>query len=633
MNLFFGKLSADNQLEKGIVNSGSFKPYFSDGIEKGDLVFAKGSSSKIEGLYKIGEVKQNSNKDWTAEIEEIFKLNKPIQIKEFVRLKIFKVDQNLLNSCPRNTKGRGFIKLSLLDDAFLDNLTRENGKSFFENYIQDKNNYRSFFVSLESTPAIQSKYPDEIIVFKKPNKTCELLTTNFFDSSICKKFDDNALLKYRRSTKSKSPKAKLIEKIQNCQQTEIISENIIQFYDLFISSVFSKRNDFLLYLTEKASKPVGSDYAKKCEQGIRAIEDEFSVNMDDEFSSDKCKDILQQCNKLELPKDGDSNTRNYSSYINRFVEYKEFESNPSKDSLEISYQSLNKPKNRIIYGAPGTGKSYLLESEREENNFLDGFYERVTFHQDYYYSSFVGSLKPSSNLANNSIEYKYIPGPFLRLLVKAIKDPKNNYLLIIEEINRANPAAVFGDIFQLLDRNEEGISEYDITISEEMKKYLESVGINEDVIKIPSNYYIWATMNSADQNVFPMDTAFKRRWSFEYLDINNPNAEEELQKFAFGSKWNDIRKKINDFLSSKNLNEDKLLGPFFITPKDLSSIENYKQAFREKVLMYLFEDAGKLFRNELFIMQNNRLSSVIIENSEDENDIIYEKIFRFLTNN
>ena len=187
------------------------------------------------------------------------------------------------------------------------------------------------------------------------------------------------------------------------------------------------------------------------------------------------------------------------------------------------------PRNRIVFGAPGTGKSFTVNQERKqllgENSETD--YERVTFHPDYTYANFVGTYKPVPTIdsdGKDAITYEYVPGPFMRIYVDSIKAIREHqlkrFLLIIEEINRANVAAVFGDVFQLLDRDDTNKSEYPIQVSEDIKKYLAKPdvlgGTPEDYssLSIPDNMFIWATMNSADQGVFPMDTAFKRRWDF-----------------------------------------------------------------------------------------------------------------------
>ena len=283
-------------------------------------------------------------------------------------------------------------------------------------------------------------------------------------------------------------------------------------------------------------------------------------------------------------------------------------------------------RNRILFGAPGTGKSYTLNKEK---NILLGVdneinYERVTFHPDYSYANFVGTYKPvpyKDESGKDSITYKYVPGPFMRIYVKAILNGRTEnvkpYILIIEEINRANVAAVFGDVFQLLDRDDYGISEYPIQASEDMKKYLaEALGGDPDdfcQLRIPDNMFIWATMNSADQGVFPMDTAFKRRWDFTYLGIDDSENELIGKYVVLGNQnrqkveWNKLRKAINVFLAKQKINEDKQLGPYFISrsivvPKETNVIdrERFIKTFKNKVIMYLFEDAARQKRSSLF---------------------------------
>lgn len=272
----------------------------------------------------------------------------------------------------------------------------------------------------------------------------------------------------------------------------------------------------------------------------------------------------------------------------------------SIDNEIIQDFNLNQKRNLIYFGAPGTGKSYNLNQDKE--NLLKDYpenFERVTFHPDYSYANFVGTYKPVPK--GEDITYKYVPGPFMRILKKSLKNPDKPYLLIIEEINRANVAAVFGDVFQLLDRNKNNESVYSIDTSEDMKYYL-----NKDKIVLPSNLFIWATMNSADQGVFPMDTAFKRRWDFKYFSINHDeNLIDDTHTILNDEViyWNDLRKQINDELLSYKINEDKLMRPFFAfnefmnqeIPEDI-----FKDIFKNKIIMYLFEDAARSRRNDLF---------------------------------
>lgn len=283
-------------------------------------------------------------------------------------------------------------------------------------------------------------------------------------------------------------------------------------------------------------------------------------------------------------------------------------------------------RNRILFGAPGTGKSYTVNKESKEliGSDNEDDYERVTFHPDYSYANFVGTYKPvpsKDNRGNDTITYAYVPGPFMRVYVKALKNSRTDvikpFLLIIEEINRANVAAVFGDIFQLLDRDADDVSEYPIQASEDVKAYLarELGGKPEDYtkIRIPDNMFIWATMNSADQGVFPMDTAFKRRWDFTYLGIDDSD-EKIRRKYVYLAddksqkvEWNKLRKAINRFLAKEKINEDKQLGPYFISrsivvPSEGDEIdrERFIRVFKNKVIMYLFEDAARQKRAKLF---------------------------------
>ncbi len=300
------------------------------------------------------------------------------------------------------------------------------------------------------------------------------------------------------------------------------------------------------------------------------------------------------------------------------------------------YQSAF-PRNRILFGAPGTGKSFTLNHEKDILLADGGEYERVTFHPDYSYANFVGTYKPvpcKDSDGKDAITYSYVPGPFMRTYVKALQNSKTDdpkpFLLIIEEINRANVAAVFGDVFQLLDRGDDEVSEYPIRASEDIKKYLANeLGDNPDnyaEIRIPDNMFIWATMNSADQGVFPMDTAFKRRWGFTYLGIDDSEAGIVGKKVILGQgnyrrcvEWNALRKAINNELLSYKVNEDKLMGPYFISKKNMPEGEMidpavFARIFKNKVIMYLFDDAAKQKRLTLFA------------GCEDKNKNLYSQI-------
>lgn len=327
----------------------------------------------------------------------------------------------------------------------------------------------------------------------------------------------------------------------------------------------------------------------------------------------------------------------------------------TKPFTDLNYKPISKDKkyksyNRIIFGAPGTGKSFQLKQESTDGNHFANI-ERVTFHPDYSYGQFVGSYKPVSD-DDGRIRYEYVPGPFMRTLVKALESGKNGdsaekFLLIVEEINRAKVAAVFGDMFQLLDRTDEGDSVYEIQASEDVRRYLarELGGTKENYtsIKIPNNMYIWATMNSADQGVFPMDTAFKRRWEFTYIGINENDDKISIDNLPVKNsegneiEWNILRKSINNMLLKEcKVNEDKLLGPFFISGEVFknatSNTDAFFEAFNSKVLMYLFEDAGKMHQKKLFagIDQNELTFSKVCEDFKTRGTAIFGNSFQLV---
>ncbi|PIP98559.1 MULTISPECIES: AAA family ATPase [unclassified Shewanella] len=262
--------------------------------------------------------------------------------------------------------------------------------------------------------------------------------------------------------------------------------------------------------------------------------------------------------------------------------------NNEKYIESITSTSTSAGENIIYYGAPGTGKSHKIDGLATDGNSI-----RTVFHSETQYSDFVGCLKPC--MVDGDISYQFRPGPFSLALVKAASDEQQCFL-VIEEINRAAAAAVFGDIFQLLDRRTDGRSQYSIDVVDaDFKGYLEtraaSLLVNGKLI-LPANLSLLATMNSSDQAVMPMDSAFKRRWQFEYVSIEGDvyprgdfviNVGTEL----FSVSWEVLSKVINAQLSEAQIPEDRLLGPWFISEKEL---ENSQGMLAGKLSMYLWED-------------------------------------------
>lgn len=364
------------------------------------------------------------------------------------------------------------------------------------------------------------------------------------------------------------------------------------------------------------------------------------------------------------------------------VEVPEFVEKISKEQKSI----IKFPKNRLLTGAPGTGKSFRFSEDSEEyveetkktslyssdevNNLLSGvtptlrtivqpvldnaklFAEirRITFYPDYSYGNFVGCYKPITD-SNDEVKYEFVEGPFIEMLVKAIMNPYENYCLIIEEINRAKAASVFGDIFQLLDRDASGKSEYSIKTPVELREKLTSLlddgkfyGDKWDDFKkkyvenmyIPHNLYIWATMNMADQGVFPMDSAFKRRWEFEFMPIDGDNKLSKRylsyvvnmpvrlgQTGDYYIQWNNLRKEINGILQGCGLEEDRLIGPYFMKPTYTMELEKVgtveievypiitKEALVNKLFSYLKQDILRFISADRIFKNNNELTGTM----------------------
>ncbi len=291
--------------------------------------------------------------------------------------------------------------------------------------------------------------------------------------------------------------------------------------------------------------------------------------------------------------------------VGRELTFEDEDETEADEAMEKSAGTVVKtwdPKNLIIYGIPGCGKSYRLK-----NDYLKDFDEnkvvRTTFHQEYSNCDFVGQVRPVKDSAG--FDYKVIAGPFTKALYLALKEQTessenpDSVALVIEEINRGNAAAIFGDLFQLLDRDDSTEeSEYEIT-NEIIASYLNQKGViaEDEVsgykIKIPANLYLYATMNTSDQNVFKLDTAFKRRWEFERL--TNKDTEKDVTDFPVFTannkdvNWLEFIKAINaKIVENDEISGDRQIGNFFYRDAGI----NLKR-FANKVLEYLYNDVCK----------------------------------------
>lgn len=325
-------------------------------------------------------------------------------------------------------------------------------------------------------------------------------------------------------------------------------------------------------------------------------------------------------------------------FIYYYIEnYKDLHYN-TQDSLpavDIQDKCTLEHTNILLYGVPGCGKSHKVEEEYESKITTEKNKVRVVFHPDYTYSDFVGQLLPvlkevenAQGVKEEKLQYEFVPGPFTKIIKTAYEEPNQQCLLIIEELNRGNAPAIFGEIFQLLDRNDNGESKYGI-YNADIAKYAygglpENQGIAINVIantpiKLPPNLTIVATMNTSDQNVFTMDTAFQRRWQMKH--IPNRFTGESLDEKTINHvakhlpnseiSWGVFAQTVNKKMHTANLGfggtEDKSLGVYFATDNDLDDAER----FAEKVLKYLWDDAFKLGRKELFNDCSQGLSAVI----------------------
>ena len=286
--------------------------------------------------------------------------------------------------------------------------------------------------------------------------------------------------------------------------------------------------------------------------------------------------------------------------------------------------------NVVLYGVPGCGKSYIIDNALQKE-IANGKVTRIIFHPEYSYYDFVGQMIPACDNSNTQTKFKFKEGPFAQAIKNAYLDPENMHYFIIEEINRGNSAAIFGDLFQLLDRDKTGKSTFEVSNSE-LAEFLYSNSSENNVpkqpiskqIRIPSNLTIVATMNTADQNVCPLDTAFQRRWHMLFINNDFNSSESGIQEqcnaqiIDTGVSWKKFCEVINSkiLMESKTVRstEDKCLGVFFMRasyfsndsheslPGIISQFTNNSKIalFVGKVIKYLWDDAFRLSRTDIF---------------------------------
>ena len=428
-----------------------------------------------------------------------------------------------------------------------------------------------------------------------------------------------------------------------------------------------------------------SDFSRICKTtaSIRGVKD-FDI-----YSVTTTKELEGLINILEhndefnaYNKKGGNQYSNALHFYLRFLRAKEFFSSNKKNN-KASEKTLHSSLQQIFYGAPGTGKSHTIKGQTSGEDVV-----RTTFHPDSDYSTFVGAYKPTTKtvpvttvigtkavpvegadgkpMTEEKIVYEFVCQAFLQAYIEAWRKfnrleagnaPKDEYL-IIEEINRGNCAQIFGDLFQLLDRGSHGFSEYPIKADADMRKQLRkafsgitipqekeinalfkdeddivSQVLNGEILLLPSNLYIWATMNTSDQSLFPIDSAFKRRWDWTYVPISDAGEGWTVDVNGAKYDWWQFVEAINRRIYEATYSEDKKLGYFFCKAENgVISAER----FVSKVVFYLWndvfkdsefegntfkdEDGGKLSFDKFYIARNGKT------------EVNEEKVARFLGN-
>ncbi|UOS11369.1 McrB family protein [Helicobacter pylori] len=360
---------------------------------------------------------------------------------------------------------------------------------------------------------------------------------------------------------------------------------------------------------------------------IRAEEDKIKENRSDYKL--KVDDILlftyispkKYTLEIILPTDTRYNVLNGLISNRHLLVFSENETSPLSDNKIDESVRIDGGKNIILYGVPGSGKSYTLQRDYCNDNSV---VEKIVFHPDYSYSDFVGQIMPSVD-DSGIVSYKFNPGPFTNILKKAYHNPQIKHVLVIDEINRGNAPAIFGEIFQLLDRLKhdkngfkKGSSEYAINNID-----IANIVHNDKnaSIRIPSNLWIIATMNTSDQNVFTLDTAFQRRFSMQLIENSFENVDDDFKNMKIldtDITWQKFCTTINEKIAQNNEGlssmEDKRFGVYFVNIDDLKSKEN----FAHKVIKYLWDDVFKFDRNIIFDTTKFNTLEAVVKNFTKE---------------
>lgn len=429
----------------------------------------------------------------------------------------------------------------------------------------------------------------------------------------------------------------MLDSIQGITEVNIAEEehqnNLKQRFEQYILHVLKLKSTRQVGDLEKLSDRLVANGV--IERGVYQIDniDDYTNTLKKIRESEKYITYKSE-RKEKNPNSGLACDQGMSNY-SKFLEY--------LAAKEENVPRIKGAENVLLYGVPGVGKSHEIQTKYCDDPER---MERVVFHPDYTYSDFVGQILPK--VENGKLKYEFTAGPFTTLLAKAWNNPGKEYYLVIEEINRGNAPAIFGEIFQLLDRKTEdshrydpseyGESEYSITNSDIATAVF---GDPEEKIRIPSNMWILATMNTADQNVFTLDTAFQRRWKLHHMkndvmSAGHSKAKIEGSEIEWGTFASVINEMVTDYSLEMMSSEDKRLGAYFVKKNELSEEE-----FPEKVLKYLWDDAFKMKKDAVFDDKFKSLETIIETYELSEPDKlksvlrleVYQKMLSKLKNN
>lgn len=571
-NVYYLKMNDPNQVKN--LEFIDPAPENFPALNQGDLCFVRlegeSNPSALKRLWEFEDFVDNADGSRTARFKphwtdsdgkELF-FDVLLLKTKFTALNWFEFSRTMANHIHKQLKNRSFFKLNIVKQTEFDNAVKS--VSSFNAYTSNDDNYRKVEIVSTYNPASEN-----IQLSKSSSGVYSLHTASFIDkTTLIDLFDGNKPNEYAATSPNKywlgTDKGKMYQFLLG----HMVEYSLVGFYDLFCSQVATT--------SSKVSKP-----SKKHTSSARANEGQTET-----MAIDDSETIVE---------------------ITDGYDYK-------AAAIETGGENL------IIYGTPGCGKSHEL-AKRLEKDFPEKNRIRVTFHQDYTYTDFVGQILPSVT-DDDKVKYEFIPGPFSLALASAIEKMDEKVALVIEEINRGNAASIFGDLFQLLDRDADGTSVYPLTnvqITDYLKKQL---AYALDYIKIPSNLFIFATMNTGDQNVFTLDTAFKRRWNFEKISNKFTKDDAHSDRYVPGMNnvtWENFVVGINKHMIKEGTfdSEDKQLGKYFVTYNQLvDQGEDDKQkakTFAYKVLEYLWNDVAKFDRERWFNVTNYKTLDDVLD--------------------